>query len=366
MESTTRSEDDDASPLPSPAELAAELPLSARAAATVADTRLAIRRLLHGADPQRLLVVVGPCSIHDREAAVEYAQGLRRIADDSREELVVVMRTYVEKPRTTLGWKGLVNDPGLDGSCDVARGLRLARSILSQVTDLGVACGSEILDPSTIPYLADLLAWGSIGARTVESQTHRVAASGVAFPIGLKNRTDGDVEPAADALAAIAAPHATIGIGADGRVARIRTRGNPDGHLVLRGGRGGPNASAEEIGRAARLGQSAGIARPVVVDCSHANSRKEPARQADVARGVLAARAAGESGILGLMLESHLRSGRQDFVPGGSLEYGVSVTDACLGWSETESILVEIAAAVREAGRDPASFGEPLRKQSAA
>ena len=339
----TGESDGDSEPLPSPAELAAEQPLTSAAARTIAEARRAIRRLVHGEDRRRLLVVAGPCSIHDAKAALEYAHRLRAVAERTRDELVLVMRAYVEKPRTTVGWKGLVNDPALDGSCDVALGLRTARAIVVAIAEAGVACGSEILEPATAPYLADVLAWGAIGARTAESQTHRVVASGLPFPVGVKNRTDGDVEPAVDALATIAAPHAAIGIGADGRVSRVRTRGNPDRHLVLRGGRSGPNASAADVSRAAGLGRAIGIARAVMVDCSHANSGKIPARQSKVAREVLGAVAAGETGVLGLMLESHLVGGRQEVVAGGALAYGVSVTDPCLGWAETEELLTEIA-----------------------
>ncbi len=337
-------------PLVSPRALKTELPASARSAEVVRAGRRAIRDAIHGRDPRRLVTVVGPCSIHDREAALEYAERLRRVADALAGELVGVMRTYFEKPRTTVGWKGLVNDPHLDGSCDVAAGLRAARELLLEINERGLPCASELLDPFTPQFIADLLSWASIGARTAESQTHRQLASGLSMPVGIKNATDGRLDIAVNAMIAARDPHSFLGITADGVSAVVSTSGNPDRHLVLRGGEAGPNHDAASVAEAVERLAGQELARPVMVDCSHANSSKQPERQAIVCREVLRQLHAGRGGphpLLGLMLESHLHAGAQSWKPGARLRYGVSITDACIGWSETEDLLHEIAEAVK-------------------
>jgi 3-deoxy-7-phosphoheptulonate synthase len=293
-------------------------------------------------------VIVGPCSIHDPDAALEYGERLARAAERHQGELIVVMRTFFEKPRTTVGWKGLINDPHLDGSCDVGAGLALARGLLLELAGRGLACASEILDPFTPQFVADLLAWGGIGARTVESQTHRQLASGLSLPVGFKNGTHGGLESACNAMIAASHPHSFLGITPDGRSAVVTTTGNPDRHLVLRGGGGGSNYDAETVARAAALVADQGIARPVMVDCSHDNSGKDAARQGEVCRAVLSQIRDGRPGaLLGLMLESFLEPGRQTWRRGEKLVRGLSITDACIGWPETEALLEEIAASLR-------------------
>jgi len=335
------------SPLVSPHEVKRALPVSPRAAATVRAARAAIRDLLHGRDRRRLLAVVGPCSIHDEPAARDYAGRLRALAQELGDALVVVMRAYFEKPRTTVGWKGLVNDPHLDGSCDIGHGLELARRILLEVNELGLPCATEFLDPVSPQYHADLIAWAAIGARTTESQTHREMASGLSMPVGFKNGTDGSLETAGNALVSAAHPHGFLGIDGRGATALVRTRGNPDGHIVLRGGGGRPNYDAGSVAAAARLAAARGVVRGVLVDCSHENSGKDPRRQAEPLRSSLGLWGEGQGALLGVMLESHLRPGRQEWGRGTPLEYGVSITDACIGWDETEALLREAAEAVR-------------------
>ncbi len=334
-------------PLVAPRTVKSELPLTPRSAALVLETRQAIRDILHGRDRTRLVVVVGPCSIHDPAAASEYARGLARVAGEVREQLVVVMRAYFEKPRTTVGWKGLINDPHLDDSCDIPAGLRLARTILREINELGLPCGSEMLDPITPQYTSDLVSWAAIGARTSESQTHRELASGLSMPVGFKNATGGDLEVALHAMISARHPHTFLGVDADGATATIKTRGNPDRHVVLRGGAGAPNYAAADVTRAAAFVAGEKVARPIMVDCSHGNSAKDHARQAGVCREVLEQVRGGEEAIMGLLLESNLQPGRQDWKPGVPLAYGVSITDACMGWAETEPLLYDIAAAVR-------------------
>jgi 3-deoxy-7-phosphoheptulonate synthase len=350
-------------PLPAPRELKARLPLTAAAAATVRTARSAIRDAIHGRDA-RLIVIAGPCSIHDPDAALEYAARLGALARELAGELVLVMRTYFEKPRTTVGWKGLVNDPHLDGSCDVVAGLEIARRLLLQINELGVPCASEVLDPFTPQFTADLLAWASIGARTSESQTHRELASGLSAPVGFKNATSGDLESARNAMVSAAHPHSFLGIDAEGRSAVVSTTGNPDRHLVLRGGGGRPNHGREDVARALALVRELGLARPVMVDCSHDNSAKDHTRQGAACREVMAQIRDGETGILGLLLESHLEAGRQSWSPRAALRRGVSITDACIGWDETEVLLRE-AAAANAAGRGampPRSRARPTRR----
>jgi 3-deoxy-7-phosphoheptulonate synthase len=343
---------DEIEPLTTPQELVVRFPMGAGARATVARARRRIRDVLHGRDPDRLVVVVGPCSLHDRGAALEYARRLRAAAEATRESLVVVMRTYVEKPRTALGWTGLLNDPHLDGTDDLAAGLQMARSLLVEINRLGVPCGGEVLDPNVHPFLADTLAWASIGARTVESQTHRQLASGLRMPVGFKNGTDGDLSVAANAMLAAAAPHRVVGTTADGRSALYRTRGNPDRHLILRGGAAGPNFEARSVSRAGSLVAEQGVRRTVMVDCSHANSGRDHRHQGQVCRDVIGQIAAGDRGILGVLLESHLQAGRQVWEAGVAPRPDLSITDACIGWAETETLLHELAsAAARRAPR---------------
>jgi 3-deoxy-7-phosphoheptulonate synthase len=337
-------------PLVSPRELKAKLPATEGASRTVLSARHALRDAIHGRDARRLVVIVGPCSIHDPDAALEYAGRLAKTAEALAGELLLVMRTFFEKPRTTIGWKGLINDPHLDGSCDVGTGLELARSLLLEFGELGVACASEILDPFTPQYVADLLAWGGIGARTTESQTHRQIASGLSMPVGFKNGTDGGLQTAQNAMIAASHPHSFLGITQDGRSAVVTTTGNPDRHLVLRGGGGRTNYAPEDIARASAMVADQGIARPVMVDCSHDNSGKDPSRQADVCRAVLSQLRAGPPQmLLGLQIESFLEPGRQTWRKGEPLARGVSITDGCIGWGETEALLGEIAEAVRAA-----------------
>jgi 3-deoxy-7-phosphoheptulonate synthase len=336
-------------PLLPPRELKGKLPISPRAAATVRGGRAGLRDLIHGKDMRRLAVIVGPCSLHDPDAALEYAGRLRRATAPLESELCVVMRTYFEKPRTTVGWKGLINDPHLDGTCDVGAGLELARGLLLAINELGLACASEVLDPFTPQYVADLLSWASIGARTTESQTHRELASGLSMPVGFKNGTDGNLAAAHHAMIAARHPHSFLGITADGRSAVVSTTGNPDRHLVLRGG-GGTNYDAGSVARAAALVAEENLLRPVLVDCSHGNSGKDPARQVPVCREVLAQLRAGQRALLGVMLESNLEAGSQAWTPGARLRRGVSITDPCMGWDETEGLLHEIAETVKRAG----------------
>jgi 3-deoxy-7-phosphoheptulonate synthase len=340
--------------LPPPRALKEALPLTTRSAATVLAARHALRACLRGEDP-RLVVIVGPCSVHDPDSALEYGRRLARVAEPASDVLLVVMRTYFEKPRTTVGWKGLINDPHLDGTRDVPEGLRRARRLLLALGELGVPCASEMLDPFTPQFVADLLAWASIGARTSESQPHRELASGLSMPVGFKNGTDGSLDPACNAIVAARHPHSFLGICSDGASAVVSTRGNPDCHLVLRGGSAGPNHDAGSVARAVeRVGSDAAgrpLRRPVMVDCSHGNSGKDHRRQAGVCRAVLDQVRSGQKALLGLMLESHLEAGRQDWTPGDRLERGVSITDACIGWKETEQLLGELAEGLRSAPR---------------
>lgn len=329
-----------------PAAVKAKLPLTETAAQVVLSTRQAIRDIIHGRDLHRLVVIVGPCSIHDPAAALEYAHRLKRVADQTREHLVIVMRTYFEKPRTTVGWKGLINDPHLDGSCDIATGLQLARSILLQINELGLACATEMLDPVTPQYTADLVSWAAIGARTIESQTHREMASGLSMPVGFKNGTDGRLEIALNAILSASHPHSFLGIGQDGMTALVKTTGNPDRHIVLRGGGGKTNYGPEDVARAALLMKDQGIPRSVMVDCSHDNSHKNYRNQGSVCRAVLQQYQAGQRALMGLMLESNLYPGKQTWQEGAPLQYGVSITDGCIGWEETEDLLWEMAATV--------------------
>ena len=332
--------------LPSPREIKTALPITEAAAALVVETRAAIRRILHGQDQDRLLVIVGPCSSHDPEAAFEYANKLKPIAQALSDRLLIVMRTYFEKPRTTIGWKGLINDPHLDGTCDIATGMERARTILLKINQAGMPCATELLDPISPQYLADLISWAAIGARTTESQTHREIASGVSMPVGFKNGTEGSLQVAVNAMTSARAPHHFVGINADGQTSIIKTMGNPDRHIVLRGGGGKTNYDAEHVGRTEAAVAGEGIARPIMIDCSHDNSSKDHRRQSHVAREVLRQFREGRQSIMGLMLESNLNPGKQTWKQGTPLTYGVSITDACLGWAETETLLVELADSI--------------------
>jgi 3-deoxy-7-phosphoheptulonate synthase len=330
----------------SPADLHRELPLSDAGATAVQDARQAIQRILNGED-DRLVVIVGPCSIHDPEAALDYARRLKAAAAEHADDLLVVMRVYFEKPRTTVGWKGLINDPGLDESFRINDGLRLARGLLRDLAEMGVPAATEFLELVVPQYIDDLVSWGAIGARTAESQVHRQLASGLSCPVGIKNGTGGSLQPAVDAIRSAAHPHHFMSLTKDGHSAIFTTTGNPDGHLILRGGSRGPNFDADSVDAAAERLEKAGLEARIMVDCSHANSGKDPARQAEVARDLARRIAAGDRRLIGVMMESHLVAGRQDLVAGAELTYGQSITDACMGWDTTTALLGELAAAAR-------------------
>lgn len=330
--------------LPSALALKLQLPLSPSLTAQVGRHRQAIRAILDGNDP-RLLVIVGPCSLHDPQSAMEYAARLARLANEVSGEMLLVMRAYVEKPRTTVGWKGLAYDPRLDGSDDMVGGLTLCRELMLGMLALGLPIASELLQPMAAGYFDDLLGWVAIGARTTESQIHREMASGLGMPVGFKNGTDGGVAIACDAMRSAAHGHRHFGVDAQGHPAIIETAGNPDTHLVLRGGHGGPNYDRASIAQVHQALGRAAVAARIMVDCSHANSGKDPARQPQVFNDVLEQRLEGDRSLVGLMLEGHLFDGCQAL--GGDLRYGVSVTDACLGWDSTEQLLREAARRLR-------------------
>ena len=328
-----------------PAQILREFPPTDAAAETTFQARQAVHRVLHGAD-DRLVVVAGPCSIHDNAAAMEYARKLHHEAARFADDLLILMRVYFEKPRTTVGWKGLINDPRMDGSFRINEGLRLARKLLWEVNELGLPAATEFLDTISPQYTADLISWGAIGARTTESQVHRELASGLSCPVGFKNGTDGNMRIAVDAIKAAASPHHFLSVTKAGHSAIVSTNGNEDSHVILRGGTA-PNYQAVAVDAAcAELGR-AGVAARVMIDFSHANSSKQFKRQLEVARDVAAQLAAGDDRIFGVMIESHLKEGRQDLTPGKPLEYGVSVTDACLGWDDTLVALDILANAVK-------------------
>jgi len=333
-------------PLIPPAILMENLPITERASATVAESRVAIAGALRG-DDDRLVVVVGPCSIHDVKAAREYAALLEKEAQRLDGDLIVVMRVYFEKPRTTVGWKGLINDPRLDGSFAINEGLHLARALLLDLAELGLPTGCEFLDTITPQYLADLVSWGAIGARTTESQVHRELASGLSVPVGFKNGTDGNVKIAIDAVQAAGHPHSFLSVTKQGLSAIVVTRGNPDCHVILRGASHGPNYQTDGVGRAVAALEKVGLPTRVMIDCSHGNSGKDPRRQPLVARDIAAQIASGSNLVGGVMIESHLVEGREDPLPGKGSTYGKSITDACLGWADTVPVLDELAAAVR-------------------
>jgi 3-deoxy-7-phosphoheptulonate synthase len=328
-----------------PQQLITDIPVSARAAQTVAHARQAIHRILTGED-DRLLLVVGPCSIHDPLAAREYAGLLQAAAQRLSEDLFVVMRVYFEKPRTTVGWKGLINDPDLNNTFQINKGLHLARQLLLDLAELGLPAGTEYLDLISPQYYADLVSWGAIGARTTESQTHRELASGLSCPVGFKNATDGDVQVAVDAIKSASQPHHFLSVTKQGHSAIFQTAGNEDCHVILRGGKH-PNYDMFSVDDASALLVKAGLAARIMIDASHANSRKIPARQVDVASDIATQVARGSRSIFGLMLESNLVEGRQDVVAGQALTYGKSITDPCMSWEDTESLLQELATAAR-------------------
>ncbi|CAG9251181.1 3-deoxy-7-phosphoheptulonate synthase [Paraburkholderia caribensis] len=333
-------------PLISPALLLDELPCPPDVQTLVEKSRVEIADILHDRD-DRLVVVVGPCSIHDHDQAMEYAHKLKAAADSLRDDLLIVMRVYFEKPRTTVGWKGYINDPRLDGSFRINEGLRRARELLLEISGLGLPTGTEFLDLLSPQYIADLIAWGAIGARTTESQSHRQLASGLSCPIGFKNGTDGGVQIAADAIVAAAASHAFMGMTKMGMAAIFETRGNDDAHVILRGGKKGPNYDAAGVEEACAALRKLGLREQVMVDCSHANSNKSHERQIEVAQNLANQLTGGDKRIVGVMIESHLEAGRQDLKPGVPLARGVSITDACIGWAQTEPVLHTLAQAVR-------------------
>ncbi|MCL4756924.1 MAG: 3-deoxy-7-phosphoheptulonate synthase AroG [Rhodocyclaceae bacterium] len=328
-----------------PAHVLREFPATPRAAEVSYATRQAIHRILFGAD-DRLLAIVGPCSIHDPEAAMEYARRLKTEADRLKDDVLIVMRVYFEKPRTTVGWKGLINDPYLDNSFRINEGVRLARKLLWEINELGLPAGTEFLDMITPQYIADLISWGAIGARTTESQVHRELASGLSCPVGFKNGTDGNVRIAVDAIKAAQSPHHFLSVTKAGHSAIVSTLGNEDCHVILRGGKT-TNFDAESVDAACRELVAHGVPGKVMIDCSHANSRKQHALQIEVAQDVAAQMAAGEERIIGVMVESNLKEGRQDLAPGKELEYGKSITDACIGWDDTLTVLDALAEGVR-------------------
>ncbi len=336
-------------PLIPPAILMEELPLSDEASALVAKAREQVARVIHGRD-DRLLVVVGPCSIHDPAAGLDYARKLKKPAAEFAEDLLVVMRVYFEKPRTTIGWKGLINDPHLDSSFVINEGLRRARRFLIDVADLGLPVGTEFLDPITPQFIADLVSWGAIGARTSESQVHRELASGLSMPVGFKNATDGNLQVAIDGVRSSANPHHFLSVTKQGVAAIVATEGNEDCHVILRGGSNGPNHGEEAVAGAGESLESAGLPAHLMVDCSHANSGKDHTRQPEVARDLAQQIADGSRTVIGLMMESFLVDGRQDVKAGheADLVYGQSITDACMSWERTEPLFAELAQAVRE------------------
>ncbi len=331
--------------LAAPVEVMDEIPISDKAAENVFETRQAIHRVLHGAD-DRLVVIIGPCSIHDVEAAREYAGLLKEARERLSDDLLIVMRVYFEKPRTTVGWKGLLNDPFLDGSFQINDGLRIARNLLLDLNEIGIPVGCEFLDMITPQYIADLVSWGAIGARTTESQIHRELASGLSCPVGFKNGTDGNVKIAVDALRAAQAPHHFLSVTKGGHSAIVSTAGNEDCHIILRGGTQ-PNFDATSVEASAQDLADAGLQPRLMIDFSHNNSSKQYEKQLTVCQDVAQRVGNGESRIFGCMVESHIEAGRQDLVPEKELIYGMSITDACIGWPDSLDILAELAAAVR-------------------
>jgi 3-deoxy-7-phosphoheptulonate synthase len=329
-----------------PEEVLREFPLSDKAAEVTYNARQAIHRILHGAD-DRLLVIAGPCSIHDVKAAREYAGKLKAERERLADDLLVVMRVYFEKPRTTVGWKGLINDPKLDGSFSINDGIRIARNLLVDINEMGLPAGCEFLDMITPQYIADLVSWGAIGARTTESQIHRELASGLSCPVGFKNGTDGNIRIAVDAIRAAQAPHHFLSVTKAGHSAIVSTSGNEDCHIILRGGTA-PNYDAANVDAASKGLAAAGLAQRLMIDFSHSNSSKNPQKQMDVGADVAQQLGGGEERIFGIMVESHLKAGRQDLLPGKPLAYGQSITDGCISWEDTHKLLETLAEGVRK------------------
>ena len=326
-------------PLITPIDLVNKLPITPQVERTVVSGREQVRNVLNGQDT-RLMMIVGPCSIHDEEAALDYARRLAEISERLSDRLLIVMRVYFEKPRTTIGWKGYIYDPHLDGTFDIETGLHRARALLLKIGEIGMYAGTEFLDPVLPQYLAGLITWSTIGARTTESQTHRQMASGLSMPVAFKNGTDGNAQIAVDAMVSARSPQGFLGLDHYGQTALVRTTGNPDGHLVLRGGNDGPNFGAEAIAHAKKQLQKAGVRSQLLVDCSHGNSNKDHSKQAGAFKDVVAQRLAGNTDIIGCMVESNLAPGKQDLCDDPSqLKYGTSITDACIGWEETEELL---------------------------
>ena len=337
-------------PIPAPRAFLREQPLTDEMSELVLHSRQEIRDVLNGRD-DRLLVIVGPCSIHDTKAAHEYAEKLAAVKRELEDRLVIVMRVYFEKPRTTIGWKGLINDPDLDGRFNIRKGMWLARKVLTDVLSLGLPAATEWLDPITPQYICDAISWGAIGARNTESQVHRELASGLSMPVGFKNSTDGSIKAAADSCFAAGFEHHFLSINLDGRVISAETKGNPDCHLVLRGSSHGPNYDAESVAKAmedvrAEMPAESAASHGLIVDCSHGNSGKDEHRQAEVVRNIASRIAAGEQGITGIMMESFIEGGNQKAAPLDQLVYGKSITDKCISWEETEALLRELAEAV--------------------
>ncbi|MGR9043756.1 MAG: 3-deoxy-7-phosphoheptulonate synthase AroG [Gammaproteobacteria bacterium] len=324
-----------------------ELPITEYAATTVLHTRAEIHKILTGED-DRLLVVVGPCSIHDLNAALEYGERLKAVKDELQRDLLIVMRVYFEKPRTTVGWKGLINDPNLDSSFDINKGLRIARELLLKLNNLGMPSATEYLDLITPQYVSDLISWGAIGARTTESQVHRELASGLSCAVGFKNATDGSIKIAIDAIGAAMSPHHFLSLTKEGRSAIFSTRGNEDAHIILRGGNGHPNYDAVNVEQVSEGLEKANLRPNIMIDFSHANCLKQYQRQLVVGEDVSGQIAGGDKRIIGVMIESHLKAGRQDIVDGKALTYGQSITDPCLGWNDTVQLLKDLATAVEE------------------
>jgi 3-deoxy-7-phosphoheptulonate synthase len=343
---TTNLRIDGVRPLLSPAILMEELPISADGERTVDVARRAVKDILLGND-DRLVVVVGPCSIHDPSAALKYAELLKGAAERLKGELQIIMRVYFEKPRTTVGWKGLINDPNLDESFEINKGLRIARRLLCDLNAMGVPCGCEFLDPISPQYIAGLVSWGAIGARTTESQVHRELASGLSMPIGFKNGTDGTIKIAVDAVMSSARPHHFLGVTEQGLAGVVSTKGNPECHVILRGGATGPNYDGESVKKTSDALEKAGLRRGLMVDCSHGNSSKDFKRQPIVGRAIAEQLAAGSRDIIGVMIESNLVEGNQVHELGKKLTYGQSITDACISWESTVPVLDELAAAIR-------------------
>ena len=325
-------------PLISPNDLKSEFPITESAAQTVVSHRETLQQIISGAD-SRPVAIVGPCSIHDTALGLEYAEKLKKLAEEVQDQIFVIMRVYFEKPRTTVGWKGLINDPHMDDTFDINTGLRRARKLLLDINELGLSAATELLEPVTPQFIADLITLGAIGARTTESPTHRQMASGLSMPVGLKNGTDGSLQSALDALLSAKTEHSFLGIDQDGRTCIVNTKGNPWGHLMLRGGRSGPNYDAESIHSAAERLESAGLPPKMIVDCSHANSNKDYTLQHVAWNDVIGQKASGNASIMGMMLESNLKAGNQTLTDPANIEYGVSITDGCIDFEETEQLL---------------------------